>query len=113
MSDMGIIDWKQLALIREECGPEEAASILAELISELPPLFTGLRTAHAAFDAAETVRLAHQIKGSCATFGLARFAEHLHQIEGAAQAGQLPSPADLDALESLAAESLRRIAAGA
>jgi len=105
-----VIDGAQLDVICQECGPE-IVSIFTDFIADFPGYFSQLQESAAQADALRVGRLAHQIKGSCATFGMIRFTERLREIEQAAASGHLPSPEKLTAAQALFEESVRQVRA--
>jgi HPt (histidine-containing phosphotransfer) domain-containing protein len=105
MTEAALIDWTQFEMIRTECA-EEIGSIFADFIAEAPAQLAALREALAQGNAAAFGRLAHQWKGSSATFGMAAFAARLQEFEQAGKAGFLPPAADLDAAQAVYAASL-------
>jgi HPt (histidine-containing phosphotransfer) domain-containing protein len=105
MTDAALIDWTQFEMIRTECA-EEIGSIFADFIAEAPSQLLVLREALAQGDAAAFGRMAHQWKGSSATFGMTAFAARLQGFEHAGKKGSLPPEADLDAAQALFAASL-------
>jgi len=108
MGEESLIDVAQLDTICEECGPE-IVSIFTDFIADFPGYFTQLQESAARADAWRVGRLAHQIKGSCATFGMIRFTERLREMEQAAANKQLPSPEALTAAKDLFDESVRQV----
>ncbi len=109
MAEEVLIDWTQLDLIRKECGPE-IDSIFGEFITECVDQFPALSAFTLQADAASLAKLAHQMKGNSATFGMARFAARMKEIERNALQGRLlPRPGDLEQLRSLFDESVSRI----
>jgi len=105
MTDDALIDWTQFEMIRTECA-EEIGSIFADFVAEAPSQLLALREALAQGNAAALGRMAHQWKGSSATFGMTAFAARLQEFEQAGKAGALPPAADLDAAQALFAATL-------
>ena len=110
MGEESVIDEVQLDMICEECGPD-IVPIFTDFIADFPGYFSQLQESAALADAWRVGRLAHQIKGSCATFGMIRFTERLREMELEAGSGHLPSPEELTAARGLFEESVRQVCA--
>ncbi len=109
MADASLIDWVQLDLIRRECGGE-AAVIFADLVSEFDSLFANFTRLVEIGDPTGVSRLAHQIKGSTSSFGLAAFSGRMKDFEMQTKGGgPVPTPADLAAARTLFEDSVALI----
>jgi len=109
MGDTSIIDWAQLDLIRRECGGE-AGIIFADLVSEFDGLFQNFTKLTEIGDPTGVSRLAHQLKGSTSSFGLAAFSNLMRDFEQRTKTGgPVPTPADLAAARTLFENSVALI----
>ena len=110
MGEESLIDAAQLDVICKECGPD-IVPIFTDFVADFPGYLAQLQTAASQNDASRTGKLAHQIKGSCSTFGMVRFTERLRAMEAEAGKGAVPTEAELAAAQSLFEESVRQIRA--
>ena len=87
---------KQLA---EETDDEFAATITGQFRETAPGMLAELREALERADAPLAGRIAHSLKGNCATFGLAALAGRLQQVELECRNAAPPAPVMVNALE--------------
>jgi HPt (histidine-containing phosphotransfer) domain-containing protein len=87
-------DWIEAKLkqLAEETDEEFAASIVAQFRTSAPGMLTELRDALERADLPLATRIAHSLKGNCATFGLARLAAVLQEVEGQCRNAAPPAP---------------------
>lgn len=115
MSDLPIIDPRQLDMLRE-LDPEGATELIRELIGifeeDAPVRMADLRKALDAGSAEDASAAAHALKGGVANLGLARLAELARQAEHAARNGELaPVEALVGPLEAGIREALAALKA--
>ena len=101
-----LIDWTQLDLIRRECGGE-AALIFTDLVAEFDGQFENFKRLVEIGDPTGVSRLAHQIKGSTSSFGLAAFSGLMRDLEQRTKdGGPVPTPEELASARALFDESV-------
>jgi len=88
------IDWEQLDMIADGFAPE-FVEIYQEYLAEIPVLLSNLRQKIQENDAAQSARIAHQIKGSSANFGFIGISQPIASLEQEAKSGSLASAPSL------------------
>ncbi len=116
MTDLPIIDPKQLDMLRE-LDPEGAPELIRELVGifeeDAPLRVADLKAALAAGSAPDASAAAHALKGGVANLGLARLAELARQAEHAAREGHLaPVAALVEPIEAGITEAVAALKAG-
>ena len=113
--DDDLVDW-ELALKTVAGDQELLHSVIEESLGEIPQLLQGLEAALDSFDITEARRLAHTIKASGRTFGVAALTEQAAKIEQVTDSNDLSSA--IEALsqlkvlvERLTRELTRRVSA--
>jgi HPt (histidine-containing phosphotransfer) domain-containing protein len=86
----------KLRTLASETDPEFALDLIEQFRSAAEPMLLDLRDALARPDAASARRIAHTLKGNCATFGLMRLAGQLQVLETACLQQPPPPPDDCD-----------------
>lgn len=84
----GDIDFEQFDSIIDG-GDEEAIEIFEEFCSDIPVQLSRMETFAKVGDAAEFAGMAHQLKGSCAMFGLVEFSHRMADLEALGRAANL------------------------
>ena len=110
---MTLIDWEQFEGVVDFSDPD-CGEIYDEFVEEVPGQLEDLRAVCVSADHSGAANLAHRLRGSCLTFGMAHVSQILTDLESGAKAGQEIAPENWyqqvkDAFdESIHAVSLRR-----
>jgi HPt (histidine-containing phosphotransfer) domain-containing protein len=106
-----VVDLAVIANLRDldDGGDGFLLEVLDGFRGESPGRFAALRSAAAAGNAAELVRVVHALKGAARTLGLARFAVLCQDVETSAKAGTLPAAATLHRMDAEYAAALRAL----
>jgi HPt (histidine-containing phosphotransfer) domain-containing protein len=93
-------DWieNKLKQLAEETDEEFAVSIVSQFRESAPSMLAELREALERADLPLATRIAHSLKGNCATFGLARLAASLQEVEGHCRNAAPPAPQAVEPL---------------
>jgi HPt (histidine-containing phosphotransfer) domain-containing protein len=92
---------EHLRQLAEETDLEFAVQIVDDFRAAAPPMIADLRDALAQTDPKLAGRIAHSLRGNCATFGLLNLAAQLHALETACKQNQVAPP--VGAIEPVAA----------
>lgn len=95
-------DWIETKLkqLAEETDEEFTASIVEQFREAAPGMLADLREALERADLPLATRVAHSLKGNCATFGLARLAASLQEVEGYCRSAAPPAPQAVEPIAS-------------
>lgn len=105
MPDAPLIDRATFTELQENAGADFVAELVDTFGEEAPPLIDEMRAALAAGAAERFRRAAHSLKSNSSTFGATGLAELARTLELGGM------PADAGALDTLAAEFARTLAA--
>lgn len=105
---MSVLDTAQLAAIYDLAGPE-LAEMLEEMAVRARESLGQLEVVLVGGDLAAGAEIAHQLKGSAVSMGLAAFGEGAARVEDGLRAGNLPKTEELRGLGAILEESVAAV----